>query len=813
MVSPATAGRPDRHGCVACDAAGSLRVAGPRLAVCESCGAVIPLAPRVSADSTPWPAEIPAHLAPGATLRDRYRLVDLLGRGPHGVTILAHHLYLDHACVVKILPYRIRSESDPAVQHLRTEASAGFRVNHPNVVRVFDCDVVDGHWYLVMEYVAGVDLATALAAGVRIPWHQAARFALDAARGLAAIHRAGLLHRDIKPSNLLLGDDGRVRVADLGVVGLMPGAAQSEERVAAVIGTLRYSAPEALQDPRASEPSSDLYSLGATLYELLVGTPPACPSIYQMLLRPNDRVPRWPASADDVPSWLSETVLRLLQPIPQQRTPSAEELVATLESQSSSSPTPPSRGPERPPARGLAILPLQNLGPQTTDSWLGQVIADHLGQHLAQRPDVHLVDRDQFETLLKRVEQRARRTRMARLLEAARLSGAATVVEGTFRRTGSEIEIAVTVHEAGVRSPIPVASVRGPIAALSDLEGVLSQRLAQAVGLAAGPAGGARHRAPLEAERRFVDARTSYLHGDYATAVRLAKEAVELDPEYGEAIGFVGVCCARMGDYDEATVHHERQLALATERQDTRLQIEAHANRGTMHYFRGEYEAAADSLAAAVRIAEQAGQAADVALIRNNLGFALQQLGRAEEAEEHFQRAIETHRKTGALTSLIGPYNGMGHIRSGAARFDEARSYFQRALALAQESDDFVNVGVAYMNLGNCALQAGDLAAAKQELVTALNVLERTSFWNGLARVYEYMAELNLRQESWIEAARCAGRRLDLAQRHKNRRIEEAARRQLVAALRGAGREADAQAALGEGSAPALQEGIACTGR
>jgi tetratricopeptide (TPR) repeat protein len=257
-------------------------------------------------------------------------------------------------------------------------------------------------------------------------------------------------------------------------------------------------------------------------------------------------------------------------------------------------------------------------------------------------------------------------------------------------------------------------------------------------------------------------------------------------------VGFVGVCYARAGRYDEAAAFNRRQEELAHAHADQRLLVEAFANRGTMHYFRGDYAAASEHLSTAVRVAEQAGLETDVALIRNNLGFVELQLGRRESAADHFARAVNTHTRNGALASLIAPCNGLGHVLRDEGRHDHARQYFSRALALAQESDDFVNVGVAYMNLGHCALLENRVREAQHELAVALNILEQTGFWNGLARVYEYMAELNLRLGNFADAIRCTERRVDLAQRHANRKMEAAAWRQKADALDRAGREDEA---------------------
>jgi tetratricopeptide (TPR) repeat protein len=503
-------------------------------------------------------------------------------------------------------------------------------------------------------------------------------------------------------------------------------------------------------------------------------------------------------------------VLRLLEAAPEQRFASAEALANYLE-RPGEAPVQSANAPvsEYPEPRGLVVLPFENVLGAGQDDWLGHALADHLSRSLAQRPGAYVVDLDQFLPTLERLEQRAARPRPAQLLEAGRLSGAATVVTGTFRRTAETIELSGQVHRSGRSEPMNVAAVRGPLSGLVDLENELLGRLTSMLGLPRSDAGwevGAGSAKTLAAEERFFTAKRAFLRGDYEAAMQLGKEAIGIDPSFGDALGFVGACCARIGRYDEAVEYNRRQQLLAAREGDERLKVQAHANMGSMHYFRGEYEAAHGCLERAARGAEQLGLTTELAQIRNNLGFVLLQLNRQTEAEVTFLGTVETLKKYGALVALVGPYNGMGHVLRAQQRYEEARNYFHRALALAQESDDDVNMGVASMNLGHCALLQGRLADAKHELAVALNILEQTSFWNGLARVYEYMADLNLRLSNCTEAVRCAEQRIALARRHSNARMESAAWRQKAEALKLAGRTAEAAACLarssdGEGSA------------
>ena len=738
----------------------------------------------------------------GTVLRERYRLVELLGRGSQGHTFLAHHEFLNHPCVVKVLPHRVADQHEEAARQLRAEASAGFRVNHPNVVRVLDGDTVDGLWFFVMEFVDGIDLSETTNCGTLIDWRQAVRFALDAARGLEAIHGAGLLHRDIKPGNLILGSDGRLRVADLGVAGLV--SKQHEYAVpdqSERVGTLAYAAPEVLTDADYADCRSDLYSLGATLYELITGHLPRGASVYRNFLGSDGGAVKWPEkAAAEVPEWLITVVLKLLEPEPEGRFETAEALIGYLEQPGDRRPRrTQSHAADLPEPGGLVVLPFENSAESIGDDWLGHALADHLTRSLARLDGVYVADIDQFLPTLERLEQRDGQSRSERLLRAGRLSGAATVIEGSFVRRDDKLELDVRLHRTASSEPAYIGPLNNELSMLAELEAELVERIIKLLELNQEGVATTRTRRgdrKLAAEERFFTAKRAFLRGDYETAKELGEQAVEIDPAHGDALGIVGACCARVGKYDEAVESNRRQQELAREQGDQWLKVQADANLGSMYYFRGEYEAANDCMWRAARLAEKQGLAADLAHIRNNQGFVLLQMGRQQEAGETFLQAIETLKKYGALVALVGPYNGMGHVLREQQRYGEAREYFQRALLLAQESEDNVNAGVAYMNLGQCALLQGRLSDAKHELAVALNILAKTSFWNGLARVYEYMAELNLRLTNCEEAMRCAQQRIELAQRHANTRMEAAAWRQKAEALKLMDRPREAQVCL-----------------
>ena len=201
----------------------------------------------------------------------RYRLSESIGRGGMGEVWRAYDEMLARPVAVKLL---LPQDSDPtAASRFRLEAQTAARIDHPNVVGVRDFGEYDNRLFLVMELVQGDNLAGVLSRSGAQPAERVARIAAQAAAGLAAAHRQGIVHRDIKPGNLLLDADGTLKIGDFGIARFLddPGAALTA--TGQIVGTSLYLAPErALGQPAG--PASDVYALGCVLYQLLTGRPP-----------------------------------------------------------------------------------------------------------------------------------------------------------------------------------------------------------------------------------------------------------------------------------------------------------------------------------------------------------------------------------------------------------------------------------------------------------------------------------------------------------------------------------------------------------
>lgn len=741
----------------------------------------------------PGNVESPNQLSCGTLLRERYRILAPVGEGAHGVTYLARHEFLNHPCVLKVLPHRIESANDQAVRRMRSEARAGFRLNHPNVVRVMDFDSIQGLWYFVMEYVDGINLADLIATGVEVSWRQALRIALDAASGLSAVHEVGLVHRDITPANLLLDVDGRTKVADLGIADALDSQGGSPA------GTLYYVPPEVVGATEPIDGRFDLFSLGATLYHLLLGRPPHPPrGVLTHLLDLQRRRAEWPTGERaDVPGWFSGAILRCLESEPADRFGTAEELGAYLRrSAALEAETAQPTSVRRLTPGGVGVLRFENAGGAAADDWLGFAVAEFLAARFAEVPGVYVADRDQ---LLRTVAEPGSSAPDAESRYAAvgRRVGAGTIITGRVWRREDTIELAATIHRTGDPVGRELGPVVGTLAGFAALQGELFEALVGALGMKqeSGPAvmtPSATSVAP-EALERYVTGRRAYLAGDYQGARRSALSAIELDPNYAEALGFLGACCARLGRYDEAAEYDRRLERLAQQRGDLRLLVEALAGFGGMYYFKGDYRRAREFYDPAAETARQVGLLAELASIDNNRGYVLLRLRELSGAAAAFSSSIDIHRAYGALMSLVAPYNGIGNVLMEQRRFAEAAGYFRQALALAHEIGDRAKVGVTHMNLARCAAALDDYHEASTEFALAFTALEETTFWNGLTRAYEYVAEMNLRRRLFDEAMRCVDKRIDLAERHANRSMESAAWRQKAVVLRLMGRSEEAR--------------------
>jgi serine/threonine-protein kinase len=288
------------------------------------------------------PLEKPdAGVQPGQVLAGKYRVERVLGAGAMGVVVAATHLELDELVALKFLAKTIVDHPD-AIARFSREARAAAKIKCEHVARVSDVGRLEsGAPYLVMEYLRGTDVEQLIAAGRPLPIDVSVGYLLQACEAIAEAHGLGIIHRDLKPANLFVArrPDGSecLKVLDFGISKVMPGTSQSGRdaamtHTAAVMGTPLYMSPEQMNSPRDAVPRSDIWSLGAILYELLIGRPPfdaeSLPQLAMMIVHrePPPMIPRRP----DVPPALEAVVRRCLEKDLNRRFANVAELAAAL---------------------------------------------------------------------------------------------------------------------------------------------------------------------------------------------------------------------------------------------------------------------------------------------------------------------------------------------------------------------------------------------------------------------------------------------------------------------------------------------------
>ena len=196
----------------------------------------------------------------------RYRVERTLGQGGMAIVYLAHDEELDRFVAVKVLAEHLAGDANFRARFLQ-ESKLASRLSHPNIVQVYDAGETEGSPYIVMEYVPGDTLAQQ----GKLTHAEVVPLALQVCAGLQHAHNAGLVHRDVKPANLLVREDDVLKIADFGIARAAELTRLTQHGT--VLGTAAYLSPEQAAGEEVSA-ATDIYSLGAVVYELLTGRPP-----------------------------------------------------------------------------------------------------------------------------------------------------------------------------------------------------------------------------------------------------------------------------------------------------------------------------------------------------------------------------------------------------------------------------------------------------------------------------------------------------------------------------------------------------------
>jgi serine/threonine-protein kinase len=259
----------------------------------------------------------------------KYRILELVGEGAMGVVYRAQDSVLDRAVAIKVMNDSIARQDDLRKRFLH-EAQAAGSLQHPNVVCIYDLGEADGHLFIAMEFVHGVDLEHLIESGKPLSLQERLDIIIDVLTGLAFAHKRGIVHRDIKPANIRVGEDGRAKIMDFGVAHL---ASSSMTSTGSILGTPTYMAPEQITEGKTS-PATDIFATGGVLYQILTQMKPFdAPTLQNLFFKIITEKPR-PVSelVPGLPPALDRIVLKAMAKEPSERYASALEMANDLTS-------------------------------------------------------------------------------------------------------------------------------------------------------------------------------------------------------------------------------------------------------------------------------------------------------------------------------------------------------------------------------------------------------------------------------------------------------------------------------------------------
>ena len=654
----------------------------------------------------------------------RYVVLAHLGRGGMGYVVAAYDPELDRKVALKLL--KSDRATATAKQRLRREAQALARLNHTNVITIYEVGTHQAQTFLAMEYVRGMTLRDWLHADRPTCDAIRARF-VEAGRGLAAAHGAGLIHRDFKPDNVMLGDDGRVRVMDFGLArrkaeefdaSLEPPSPKSESSVptgwgsskltatGACLGTRGYIAPE-VSAGGTIDWRVDQFAFCVALFEAVHGHRPYRGGPKAILADLEDSRAAQGTRLAQVPAWLTRAVVRGLEPDPEQRYPSMDALLEALERRP---------GRRRRAEVGVAIVAAATVGVLAGTAWSGteprsvsDAVCDGMDQHLAGIWDAE------------------RRSEVQAALEATEVVYASEtwtrVEQGLDDYTTDWVNSRVQACQAtqngeqsGALLDLRVACLDQRMRHVEALVNVLATADAKVVERAS------RSVIELPGLGRCADAEALQAASPPPSDPTLAQRVAELDQQLVRA-----QVLDTAGKYTEASTIADAVEQEAESLGYAPLVIRARLRQGRLASTTGDY-ARAEALfeqvyaeALSLLMTEEAAEAA-----RKLMFVVGYKLSRSDEGHRWAKDAGPLTQATGTAFERGAYLSSLATLVSSGGDYETARTYQEQALALHESGlgPDHPAVATTLQNLGIMERHLGHHARAQAHLDRALQIIQ-----------------------------------------------------------------------------------------
>jgi serine/threonine-protein kinase len=577
-------------------------------------------------------------LAPGSRFGS-YEITALLGIGGMGEVYRARDSRLQREVAIKVLPEALQADPE-RLSRFEREAQTASNLNHPNILTIFEIGEVAGTRFMAAEFVAGETLGARLARG-SLPLVEAIDVATQMATGVAAAHAAGIVHRDLKPDNVMIRPDGLVKVLDFGLAKAVERrvADSLSETVAqtstgTIAGTVRYMSPEQARGLPV-DARSDVFSLGAVLYETLCGQPPfPGATATDVMVAILDRAPApLAARRPDAPRDLQAVVGRCLEKDAARRYGSARELLGALQALATSS-SQTVTAADTPPS--IAILPFANMSADPENEYFCDGIAEEITNALVKVERLKVAGRTSAFSF---------KGKTGDLREIGRALNVSTVLEGSVRKAGSRLRITAQLVKVADGYHLWSERYDRQMEDIFEVQDEIALAVVEAlkVTLLGGEKAAVVKRSTNnpEAYNLCLKARhawTRWTDEGFRTAFSLFEQALEKDPSYALAHFGLGDCYAAWAllGFEPANLSGMRTRMETALRLEPDL-VEAQAVLGAIVVGVYEYDwrAAAHQCQTAIATNPRSAHALNV------YGVLLNVQGRHEESLSLMRRAVD----------------------------------------------------------------------------------------------------------------------------------------------------------------------------
>ncbi len=393
----------------------------------------------------------------------QFRVLEKLGEGGMGVVYKAEDTKLKRTVALKFLPAELTRDLQAKKRFLQ-EAQAAAALDHANICTIYEINEVDGRTFIVMAYVKGLSLKDKIALGT-MKLEEAVDIAIQVAAGLRAAHEKGIIHRDIKPANIIFAEDGTAKVMDFGIA--KQAWAADLTRTAGTAGTLAYMSPEQARG-EAVDQRTDIWSLGAVLYEMLAGRLPfGAEEASGMLFSILNKAPE-PLSVfrPDVPRYIEDAVAKALSKDPSLRHKNVQEFALELET--------PASDTFAKAEKSIIVLPFEDISPGKDNEFFSDGLTEEIITDLSHVHDLLVISRSSAMTF-----KGTKKT----IPEIARAVSVRYAMEGSVRKAGNNLRITAQLIDAKNDAHLWAEKYAGSLDDVFDIQEKVSRSILEALKL------------------------------------------------------------------------------------------------------------------------------------------------------------------------------------------------------------------------------------------------------------------------------------------------------------------------------------------